>query len=345
MLKMISRLQIVLRRTWLPAFVLGMVLWGMTGARAQGFVHPAWGAPVPPRPESVELARTVPLADMHMHYYAERRGWLPEDIVRLMDRNHVRWGGAVGDYHPDLQALLGPRYIPAIGQLEFTQALAAGGERALQDPTHPIFVRFFSEAEALLASGKVRGFGELHISNLSGPRPANAFERTIPMDSPVVRRIYEIANAHGAFVQIHTNKDPATIDDILRLAAAYPRTTTIVSHCLPRGLPADMRRLFLGAPNVMCELSGGGFTHGLERTFSREGIRSGWLALVEEFPDRVMFGTDPCCGLLRQYDTIVEAMRTKVLAAMRPQTLEMVAYRNAQRLLGLPDIASMPGPR
>lgn len=294
---------------------------------------PAWGSPVPPRPESEALALSVPIADVHMHFHA--RESTVRQMLQLMEENNVRWGGGVGDYDARLQEALGRRYIPTLGQPEFTRVLLSDGEAALQNVEHPVFVRFFREAEALMAAGKARGFGEIHISNRDSVGVQQAFERMIPLDSPVVRRMYEIANTHGGFVQIHYNKDATTVDQILAMAQRYPRALTIVSHCMSRGVPADMRRLFEGAPNVMCELSGSTHLHGVERVVSRDGIRSGWLRLVEDFPDRVMLGTDPCCGLMRRYGEIVQVLRTKALAAMRPQTLEMVAFRNAVRVFGL----------
>jgi predicted TIM-barrel fold metal-dependent hydrolase len=61
------------------------------------------------------------------------------------------------------------------------------------------------------------------------------------------------------------------------------------------------------------------------------------LQLIEDFPDRVMMGTDPCCGLMRKYGEIIKVMRTNALAAMKPETLEKVAYKNAMRVWGLKD--------
>jgi predicted TIM-barrel fold metal-dependent hydrolase len=55
------------------------------------------------------------------------------------------------------------------------------------------------------------------------------------------------------------------------------------------------------------------------------------------FPDRAMIGTDPCCGLMGRYNEIVQVMRSHALAAMKPETLEKVAYQNALRVFGLPN--------
>lgn len=293
---------------------------------------PAWGALVGPRPESQALALSVPIADVHMHFSPRMT---TAHLLRLMEENNVRWGGGVGDYDLAVQAALGDRYISAIGQAEFARVLLRDGQDALLNPEHPVFVKLFQEAELLLATGKARGFGEIHISNLNAVGSDKAFQRKIPLDSPVVRRMYELADVHAGFVQIHYDKDRETVDQIIAMAKRYPRSLTVVSHCLSRGMPADMQRIFNAVPNVMCELSGGTHIHGVERIVAPGGMRSGYLQLVEDFPERVMLGTDPCCGLMSRYGEIVQTMRTKALAAMKPETLELVAYKNALRVFGL----------
>lgn len=304
--------------------------WLMSLAQAQ---PASWGVPVAPRPESEALAQSVPIADVHMHFDIARQ--TVDQMVRRMNESHVRWGGGVGDYSPELQNALGSRYIAALGQAEFTQVLMSSGEQGLQNADHPVFVRFFKDAESRMASGQARGFGEIHIHNRSNVAAHDPFGRTIPLDSPVVRRMYEIADAHSGFVQIHYNKDPRTVEHIIAMSRRYPRAMTLIAHCMPVGTPEDIRKILDAAPNTMCEISGATHIHGVKRIVTPEGINSGWLQMIEDHPDRVMMGTDPCCGLMRRYAEIVHIMRTKALAAMKPETLEKVAYKNAVRVFGL----------
>ncbi len=302
----------------------------------QSLAQPAsWGTPVGPRPESEALAQSVPIADVHMHYDFIRMS-VDQMLLRMKESN-VRWGGAVGDYSADLQSALGDKYISAIGQAEFTKVLLSSGEQGLQNVNHPVFVEFFKEAESLMATGKARGFGEIHINNRSSVSANDPFGRSIPLDSPVLLRMYEIANAHSGFVQIHYNKDFRTVDQIISIAKRYPKTLTILSHCMPVGTPDDIRRIFDAAPNTMCEISGATHIHGVKRIVTPDGINSRWLELIEAYPSRVMMGTDPCCGLMRRYGEIIQVMRSKALAAMKPETLENVAYKNAMRIFGLKD--------
>lgn len=295
----------------------------------------AHGTPVAPRPESEALAQSVPIADVHMHFYKGPQ--TAEQMLQLMKDNNVRWGGGVGDYREDLKAALGANYLPAIGQSEFTKVLMSSGEQGLQNIEHPVFVQFFSEAESLMATGKARGFGEIHISNRRNVPPGDPFGRMIPLDSPVVRKMYEVADLHRGFVQLHYSKDANTVDEIVKMAMRYPKALTIVSHCLPNGTPDDMRKIFDAVPNAMCEISGATYIHGVRRMVLSEGINSRWLQLIEDYPDRIMMGTDPCCGLMKLYSNIVQLMRSRALAAMKPETLEKVAYKNALRVFGLPN--------
>jgi Amidohydrolase len=295
----------------------------------------AWGTPVGPRPESEALAQTVPIADVHMHF--DIRNQSVDQMLQRVKENNVRWGGGVGDYSPEIQAAWGANYIPALGQAEFTKVLRTSGESGLLNAEHPVFVQFFREAEELMASGKARGFGEIHINNRTNVAANDPFARSIPLDSPVVVRMYEIAEQHSGFVQIHYNKDPRTVDQIIAMAKRYPKTLTIIAHCMPVGAPDDMRRVLNEVSNVMCEISGATHIHGVKRIVTPDGINSRWLQLVEDFPDRIMMGTDPCCGLMRKYGEIVQVMRRHALAAMKPETLEKVAYKNALRVLKLPE--------
>lgn len=319
-------------RAWLGPVALGLALVGASWAQAQ---PASWGSPVGPRPESEALAQSVPIADVHMHFDPDRQ--TADQMLQLMQSVHVRWGGGVGDYAAQLQSALGARYIPALGQAQFTKVLMSSGESGLQNLEHPVFVQFFQEAQTLMESGQARGFGEIHINNRSNVSANDPFGRSIPLDSPVVRRMYEMAHAHNGFVQIHYNKDPRVVDQIIAMAQRFPKAWTIIAHCMPMGSPDDIRKIFDAAPNVMCEISGATPLHGVTRIVTPQGINSRWLQMIEDYPDRVMLGTDPCCGLMRRYREIVQLMRSKALAAMKPETLEKVAYKNAVRVFGLKD--------
>jgi len=288
-----------------------------------------------PLPGSISLAKTVPIADVHLHNYEISAGSFKE----LMDRNNVQWAGAVGYLNEDMRAVLKDRYIAAIGQRELVDILRQG--RSFTDPDQWIFKGLFKAAESGFKDGSIKGFGELHTDNYdSSPRPD--FRRRFRLDSPMIRQAYEIANRYGAFIQIHAGMNETFRDDILRLSGEFPQVTTILSHCLPHARPDDLRNLFQQRKNIMCELSGGGPVHaslstklGDGKFYTPNGLKTGWRNLIEEFPTQVMLGSDTCCGLEKRYDEIIQEQREQVLAYLTPATLEQVAYKNAMRLFKL----------
>ena len=58
-------------------------------------------------PDSVEAARVVPIADVHMHAYIKKWPKKLRMYSPKWTKNGIRWGGAVGDYRADVASLLG----------------------------------------------------------------------------------------------------------------------------------------------------------------------------------------------------------------------------------------------
>ena len=288
-----------------------------------------------PRPESIALAKTVPIADVHLHNYEVSAGSFKE----LMDRNNVQWAGAVGYLNDDMRAALKDRYIAAIGQRELVDILRQG--RSFTDPDQWIFKSLFKDAEKGFKDGSLKGFGELHTDNyFSSPRPE--FRRRFRLDSAMMRQAYELANRYGAFIQIHAGMNETFKDDLLLLSDEFPQVTTILSHCLPQARPDDLRQFFQQRKNIMCELSAGGPVHASTSTalgdgkiYTPNGLKPAWKKLIEDFPTQVMLGSDTCCGLEKRYDEIIQEQREQLLAYLTPATLEQVAYKNAVRLFKL----------
>lgn len=291
---------------------------------------PAYGATTP---ESVALAKDIKIADVHMHLSGEST----QALLEKMNRNGIAWGGGVGGNRPDgpvrVKAILGNRYIAALGQAEYQAIVMEKGEKGLHDMTDPRFVNLFESAEKLFAEKTVRIFGEIHISNVrSAGTPG--FQINTSFETPSIQKMYELANRHNAFVQIHS-EGTQNLDDFKKVARDFPQATTIFSHCIPLSSPSDIRKLFKEHPNLMCEISAGGPVHRHMRIFTASGPRTAWLELIEEFPNRFMLGTDPCCGLAPRYDELVNELRISFLPHLKLETLKKVAYQNAVRVFGL----------
>jgi Tat protein secretion system quality control protein TatD with DNase activity len=289
--------------------------------------------------ESIELAKTISIADVHMHTYF-RGGPSSDAFMEQMDKNNVKWGGAVGDYRADVADKLKDRHIPAIGQMEFMEVFFSRGASALTDEENWTFKRLYKNAEEQFANGTIKGFGELHTDNhSSGPQN---IRRTIRTDNPAIRKMYSIADKYNGFVQIHSQQDENFTADILKLAADFPNSITILSHCLPASQPRDLANLFNQRKNIVCEMSATGSAHnkilGINRparAFDENGLRPAWRNLIETYPDQIMLGTDACCGWFNSYSDMVAEIRNNLLPYLPPDLMEKVAYKNAVRIFRL----------
>lgn len=291
-----------------------------------------------PTDETRELARTIPLADLHMHVYGINSS-IPRFFLQYMEQHNVRWAGGVGNYQRDLQEKLGSRYIAAIGNEAWLAVFKNRGESGLSIVDQSAFNELFRTAEQLFKEGKLKGFGEIHVKNKLKFDPS--FERSIPLDSPVINKMYELANQYEQPVQIHTMGGIfGGYDEISVMAQRYPKALTILSHCLPATPPHLLSQLFDKHPNVVCEISAQGLAHGPPpiggRMFSREGLRPQWAEVIERHPTRFFVGTDPCCGLDRKYGEMIEEIRRDFLPYLTPKTLKRVAYENAVERFRLP---------
>jgi len=291
-----------------------------------------------PSDETRELAKSIPLADLHMHVYGIGRS-TPRNMLRDMERHNVRWGGGVGNYQTELQEKLGPRYIAAIGNEAWLTVFNSRGESGLTILDQYAFNELFRTAERLFKEGKLKGFGEIHVKNKT--KFSAGFGRSIPLDSPVINRMYEIANQYEGFVQIHTMGGIfGGYEEISVIADRYPRALTILSHCLSGTPPHLLSKLFDKHPNVVCEISSGGLIHLPPpvggRIFNQDGLRPEWAEVIERHPTRFFVGTDPCCGLEGRYGELIEEIRRDLLPYLTPATLRKVAYENAVERFNLP---------
>jgi len=65
------------------------------------------------------------------------------------------------------------------------------------------------------------------------------------------------------------------------------------------------------------------------------GLNKGWRKLILRFPNRIMVGTDSCCGRKERYDELVHELRTYFFPELPKDVREKVAYNNALKVFGL----------
>lgn len=291
-------------------------------------------------PESIELAKNVPIADVHMHTVDRFTSFHKEQ----MDRNNVKWGGGVGPTgkNPpstkDMQHALGNRYFFGLGQAEFTHVFFSAGADGLTNANSKAFVDMFKVADGLLETRQAYGFGEIHVDN-NNSSPTNSFRRKVTLDNPVIRTMYEIANKHSSFIQLHMEADDANIAALKRYLSEFPKVHTVISHGLPYGKQTLIRDLLEKHPNIYFDLSRKGSVLNekeVGQAFSaRNGVKDIWLKSLEMYPDRFMVGSDTHYPDESRYDDVMNEFREGLFPYLQPETLKKVAYQNAIKVFRL----------
>ena len=205
---------------------------------------------------SKELAENVPIADVHRHV---QRWVSPEQLKQQMQEQNVHWSGAVGapfgpwDTEPYAQ-LLGKKYIATAGQVELSGIYAQQGASGLTDINLDTYKNLLQRSDQLFTAGRIKGFGELILNNQTS-NPMASFRRKVNIDSAPIEAMFRIAAKHKGFVQIHSEDDADSVDQIKTLAVKYPDVAIILSHCLLTGIVDLVKSLLNQHPNLYCEMS------------------------------------------------------------------------------------------
>jgi len=214
--------------------------------------------------------------------------------------------------------------------------------------------RFRRTAEDLLRSGAA-GFGELSVEHFVG---ATAYQ-SAPADHPLFLLLADIAAEHGVPIVLHMEAIPhdmplpaplqsppnaaqlrGNIDAFGRLLAHNRGAPILWAHAgwdnSGYRTPELCRTLLRANTNLYMDLKVDPAHPGLQPLQSAGAsgaIRPEWLALLREFPDRFVVGTDqhypvPATGPQR-WQAI-----SRFLALLPDDLRAHIARENAQRLLG-----------
>ena len=139
-------------------------------------------------------------------------------------------------------------------------------------------------------------------------------------DLPVARRMVALARQHG--LVLHAHSDP---DAIERLFRQDPAARILWAHSgFER--PESIRAMLAKHRNLWCDLA--------FRSEQGAGgqVPAEWRALLTEFPDRFMVGTDTYTPERWHYIVEHAAWSRAWLADLPPPLAERIAYRNADTL-------------
>jgi len=173
-------------------------------------------------------------------------------------------------------------------------------------------VAYLQQIEAALKAGQFKGIGEIN----------NDHHPDFPADSPLMQRFWSLSAKYRVPLNVDMDPHEKRVTEMERLLASDRRGTWTWAHAGRAG-PALLRRLLRAHPNFNVELSGRAY----DILDNAE-----WKALLEEFSNRFVLGTD---GLNLQQFVITIGRWRKVLKQLSPQTAAKLAHENAERLLNL----------
>jgi Amidohydrolase len=260
-----------------------------------------------------------PLFDTHLHYNEE--AWLSEhplaDALGRMQRAGVR--AIVANSRPNdgtrtLASALDQTRAAGVTVVPFVRLYRNRADYTGWFQDESIHTMVQQELAAGTPSGPYRGLGEFHLYD-----SANA-------NGPVARKLMQLAQARDLAVLAHVD------DDAIELLMAHaPKARLIWAHTGIGGAPVTrVRALLLKYPQLMGELS---YRPGLTDADGR--LSAEWKALLSEFPERFLIGSDTWINPRWQaYEALMAQARTW-LGDLPPAAASRIAWGNAAQLFGV----------
>jgi Amidohydrolase len=320
-------------------------------------------------------AEETPFIDTHAHLeHLGNLGNFPraaDMALEQMQRNGISFsilmpppnapGKLVFDYesfapfvkqHPDKFGLIG-------GGGSLNPMIHSTGANRVSDRDK---AKFRAKAEEILAAGAL-GFGEIAIVHFTLPQMGtfHPYEE-VPADHPLLLLLMDVAAEKGVPVDIHFDVSPEERPVPQHLAKGNPdllkENLTAFERLLAHnrgarivwahagsdpGLartPVLMRRLLAAHPNLYMSLRNSPGKPAMSMAMKQDGsIKDSWLALVREFPERFVIGSDqfhpPFENGRRTPKEGIDRLRLLV-NSLPPDVVKKVAYENARRLYKLP---------
>jgi len=180
--------------------------------------------------------------------------------------------------------------------------------------------------DTLLASGKYRAAGEVHLRQVS-----RKIERKA--DAPIFGQVLEVAAKHGVPVVIHAELTVEAAGGLEAALQKHPKTTIVLAHG-GSAEPAVLERLLGKNANLMVDLSGMHYLRTPKLASETGPLAPAWKTLIEKMPDRFLVGIDVWAPRLFEPATLDRLMgwTRRILGELPPEVADKVAYKNAARL-------------
>lgn len=261
-----------------------------------------------------------PLFDAHLHYNEEAvTEFAVPDVLGRMKRAGVR--AIIANSRPNdgtrlLAAEQSQTAAAGVTVVPFVRLYRNRADYSGWFGDESIYTMVQAELARGTAAGPYRGLGEFHLYD-----SANA-------NGPIAARLMRLAQDKGLVVLAHV--DDKAIDLLL---AHAPRTRLIWAHTGIGGAPVGrVRELMRRHPSLVGELS---YRPGL--TDAEGHLTPPWKALLSEFPDRFVIGSDTWINARwSDYEALMQAARLW-LGDLPPAMAQRIAWRNAADLFGVAD--------
>jgi predicted TIM-barrel fold metal-dependent hydrolase len=296
----------------------------------------------------------MPLADVHFHLMLFMT---PEELQARARRHNIRWivsAGAIGSrsagepWNRDLAVhrIFGDAYVPGAGGAEVYRAERDQGVQFFNATDNDRRDEVLMQIDANLRSRKssiIETFPNAENSSVDPLR-----RRRVATDGIFFQELMRLSAAVKTPLPMHMEWHSESVSQLEKLLSQHPNGTVVLSHCGKTTVAEDIRGLFKRHSNVMCDLGFRSIPQAQAESqldprrliywpagFMRSAdTKADWLRLIEEFPDRFMVAIDDV-HTWDQYDDVVSATRSGLLAKLTPTTAEMVAWRNAVKLYRL----------
>jgi predicted TIM-barrel fold metal-dependent hydrolase len=248
-----------------------------------------------------QSAERLPIFDAHVHYSHDAWEMLPPeaalDLVRKAGVKRALVSSSDDDGQQRLVALAPDVFLPSLRPYRRRGEISTW----VRDPSVIAYL------EERLAKYRYVAIGEFHIYGAD-------------VDLAVPRRMIELARKHGLVLHSHSDADA-----IERQFMQWPQARILWAHA-GFASPADIRTMLRKHRNLWCDLAFRS-EHGANGKLDPD-----WRALMLEFPDRFMVGTDTFTP--ERWPFIVEHARWSRawLSDLPPDVAERIAYRNGEAL-------------
>ena len=259
-------------------------------------------------PVAANAQTDMPLFDGHIHYsVGATRQYSPEQVIGILDEAGIRQAllsSTPNDGTIELHRRYPQRFIPELRPYRKTRDLATWSiERRswFRDPESVDFI------EQELKRGIYRGIGEFHLDGVEA-------------DTPVIRRIVEIAAAQKLW--LHAHSDALAIE---KLFALDPKARILWAHAGMSEPPEVVDRTLARHPALWADLS--------YRDVAPGGtLDPAWKALFLKYPDRFIYGSDTWIPPRWEEVVVLARQARGWLAQLPADVAENIAWRNAERM-------------